>query len=460
MPVRTNVSARRSRWRRTAGVVLGVATAAVVVWLARGGSPSKAVGSGLEPEAVEKLTPGVTVVRPRAGGIARTIEQPAIMHAFESVDLYAMISGYLKSQAVDIGSTIKKGEVLAEINVPRHAKDFEEARALVDQAKAQINQSEARIKVARAQREAAAALEKVAEADLERLTARRQFAEKQYARVNGLVAERATTKLLADEQTSDLAAAVAAERTGAAEILSAKAKLLAADAAIDQAQADTEEAKANLGVAQARMDRSQTSLEYAKIIAPFDGVVTHRTYHLGALVRSADEGGQQPLFTVKRTDLMRVVVLVPDGDVVYTKVGQKAVVRVDSLAGRLFQGTLARIARAEDAERMMRVEIDLPNPDDVLCDGMYGKASISLEQDPKTLAVPAACVVEHNGRSGGVVYVVRDGLAKRTEVKLGGDNGTYAEIRSGIQPDDSVILPSGTPLEDGMRVTVNEATAS
>jgi HlyD family secretion protein len=460
VPVRTNVSARRSRWRRTAGVVLGVATAAVVVWLARGGSPSKAVGSGLEPEAVEKLAPGVTVVRPRAGGIARTIEQPAIMHAFESVDLYAMISGYLKSQAVDIGSTIKKGEVLAEINVPRHAKDFEEARALVAQARAQINQSEARIKVARAQREAAAALEKVAEADLERLTARRQFAEKQYARVNGLVAERATTKLLADEQTSDLAAAVAAERTGAAEILSAKAKLLAADAAIDQAQADTEEAKANLGVAQARMDRSQTSLEYAKIIAPFDGVVTHRTYHLGALVRSADEGGQQPLFTVKRNDLMRVVVLVPDDDVVYTKVGQKAVVRVDSLAGRLFQGTLARIARAEDAERMMRVEIDLPNPDDVLCDGMYGKASISLEQDAKTLAVPAACIVEHNGRSGGVVYVVRDGLAKRTEVKLGGDNGTYAEIRSGIRPDDSVILPSGTPLEDGMRVTVNGATAS
>ena len=443
-----------------AGVLAGVGIAAIVIWLVRGGSPSKAVGSGLEAEAVEKLTPGVTVVRPRAGGIARTIEQPAIMHAFESVDLYAMISGYLKSQAVDIGSTIKKGEVLAEINVPRHAKDFEEARALVAQARAQINQSEARIKVARAQREAAAALEKVAEADLERLTARRQFAEKQYARVNGLVAERATTKLLADEQTSDLAAAVAAERTGAAEILSAKAKLLAADAAIDQAQADTEEAKANLGVAHARMDRSQTSLEYAKIIAPFDGVVTHRTYHLGALVRSADEGGQQPLFTVKRNDLMRVVVLVPDDDVVYTKVGQKAVVRVDSLAGRLFQGTLARIARAEDAERMMRVEIDLPNPDDVLCDGMYGKASISLEQDAKTLAVPAACIVEHNGRSGGVVYVVRDGLAKRTEVKLGGDNGTYAEIRSGIRPDDSVILPSGTPLEDGMRVTVNEATAS
>ena len=120
--------------------------------------------------------------------------------------------------------------------------------------------------------------------------------------------------------------------------------------------------------------RAKANLDYAKIVAPFDGVVTHRTFHPGALIRSATEGGQQPLLTVKRTDLMRVVVLVPDGDVVLTKVGDTAVVSVDALGGRSFTGTLARIARAEDAERMMRVEIDLPNPDNVLCDGMYGKA--------------------------------------------------------------------------------------
>jgi HlyD family secretion protein len=379
------------------------------------------------------------------------------MHAFESVDLYAMISGYLKCQNVDIGSAIKKGEVLAEINVPRDTKAHDEAVALVAQAKAQIAQAEARIKVARAQREAAVAIEKVAEADLERLIARRQFAEKQYARVTGLVAEKAVDAKLADEQVSDLAAAVAAERTGSAEILSAKAKLMAADAAIDQAQADAAESRASLGVAQAREERAKANLDYAKIVAPFDGVVTHRTFHVGALIRSASEGGQQPLLTVKRIDLMRVVVLVPDSDVTLTTVGDKAVVSVDALGGRPFTGILARIARAEDAERLMRVEIDLKNPDNVLCDGMYGKAVISLGQDPNTLAVPAACVVEHTGRSGGVVYVARDGIVRRTEVTLGGDNGTYAEVRSGIKPDDSIILPSGTPLEDGMRVTVAES---
>jgi HlyD family secretion protein len=462
MPVSrgTHTTRPRMSWRRPTGVILGVAAAGIGFWLIRGGAPPKAVGSGPTAETVEKTAPSVKVVRPRPGGIARTIQQPATIHAFESVDLYAMVSGYLKNQAVDIGSPIKKGEVLAEINIPRDKKTYEEAGALVTQAKSQIDQAEARIKMAEAQREAADAAVKVTEADLGRLTARRVFAEKQYARVNALVAERAFDAKVADEQVSDLAAAVAAERTGSAEILSAKAKLLAAAAAIDQAKADAAEARANLGVAQARLELTKATVEYAKIVAPFDGVVTHRTFHPGAFIRAATIGGEQPLLTVKRTDLMRVIVLVPDDDVVLTRVNNKAVVNVDALGGRAFTGILARIARAEDAERMMRVEIDLPNPDNVLCDGMYGKAVISLEQDAKNLAVPAACVVEHSGRSGGVVYVVRDGIAKRTEIKLGGDNGTYAEIRSGIKPDDLVVLPSGTPLEDGMRVTVADATVS
>ena len=106
---------------------------------------------------------------------------------------------------------------------------------------------------------------------------------------------------------------------------------------------------------------------------------------------------------------MRVVVLVPDRDVVLTRQGDEVEVTVDALDGRSFRGTLARTAQAEDNERLMRVEIDLPNPDGLLCDGMYGKASITLERDAKSLTVPAACVVDHHGRNGGVVFVVRDG---------------------------------------------------
>ena len=66
--------------------------------------------------------------------------------------------------------------------------------------------------------------------------------------------------------------------------------------------------------------------------------------------------------------------------------------------------------------------------------------------------MPTACVKEHSGKSRGVIYIVRDGLARRTEVELGADNGSLVEILSNIKPDDSVVLRSGVPLEDGIAV--------
>jgi len=452
---------KRSWWRWVGvGLVLVLVAAVIGAWRFRPSSFSFSFGTwnGNGPRSAPAREPAVArvrVVRPKAGGIPRTIQQPASINSFESVDLYAMVSGYLKKQDVDIGSRIKKGEVLAEIHVPRDAKTVDEAASLVEQARAQVVQAEARIKMAEAQRDAMDAAAKVAESDVERLVARRHLAEKQFARISGLARERATTSLVVDEQQSDLESAAAAERTGRAEILSARAKLLGAQAAIDQAKADAVEAGATLRVNEARFERLKVNLQYAKIVAPFDGVVTHRTFHPGALIRSATEGGQPlPLLTVKRIDVMRVVVLVPDRDVVLTKVGDQAVVSVDALDGQSFTGTLARIARSEDAQRLMRVEIDLPNPHDLLFDGMYGKAIISLERNGRNLALPAACVVEHNGRSGGAVFVVRAGVVRRVEVKLGGDNGTDIEVVSGLGPNDDVVLPAGAPVEDGMRVAL------
>ena len=116
---------------------------------------------------------------------------------------------------------------------------------------------------------------------------------------------------------------------------------MAAAAEIAKAKADAIQARASLGVAEASRDRLKVNMRYAKIVAPFDCVVTHRTFHPGALIRSASEGGQQPLLTVKRTDIMRVVVLVPDRDVVLTRIGDTAAVSVDALDDRSFTGTLA-----------------------------------------------------------------------------------------------------------------------
>src|SRR5207248_1050603 len=83
-------------------------------------------------------------------------------------------------------------------------------------------------------------------------------------------------------------------------------------AKIDQAAADLDETLAGVGVATAELERSQVLFGYTSIRSPYTGVVTKRNFHPGEFVKSAEQGGNVPLLAVERTDVMRVVVQVPD----------------------------------------------------------------------------------------------------------------------------------------------------
>ncbi len=431
-----------------------VAALGVAVFLTRGRTAARAANVAAES------IPRVELVRPSAGGMRRTTVQPGTVIGFESVDLYAMVSGYLKTQSVDIGSRIRKGDVLAVIDAPREAKAFEEAAALVAESQAQIAQAQARIKTMEGERAGAAAAVNEAESDVDRLVAARDLAQKQLTRVRSLVADRAADTRLLDENVRQHETALAAERTARLAVTTARAQLTTASAKVDSARADLTEARAAVSVAEARLSSARVNVHYTRIVAPFDGVVTHRAFHPGAFVRSASEGGQASLLTVKRTDLMRVIVQVPDRDVVIASVGDRAEFAVDALGSQTFIGTLSRMAESEDPiTRTMRVEIDLANPKGLLREGMYGTATIVLEPVSHNLTVPPACVMEHSGQTHGVVYVVRDGLAHRIAVELGADNGSLVEVLSGIKPGDSVVSRCGVPLEDGLAVIADRIPA-
>ncbi len=221
---------------------------------------------------------------------------------------------------------------------------------------------------------------------------------------------------------------------------------------------DVAEAQAAVGVAEARAAKAKVDLNYAKVVAPFDGYVVHRSFHPGAFIRSAADGNQTPLLTVSRTDLMRVVIRVPDRDVVLTDPGDPVVVTIDGLGGHEFRGVVSRIGESEDsATRTMRVEVDLPNPDDLLREGMYGRASISLERPSVRLTLPTACILDRTGKGQGVIQVVRDGVVEPVQVTLGADNGSLVEVDSGLGADDVVVLRSSTPLDPGMKVIAQSA---
>ena len=159
------------------------------------------------------------------------------------------------------------------------------------------------------------------------------------------------------------------------------------------------------------------------------------------------------MLTVAMDAMMRTVIPVPDRDVPYCDLGDPAIVRVDALNDRAFKGVVSRIAESEDVnDRTMRVEVDLPNPQQVLRDGMYGRAEIVLEKATTNLTVPSSAILDRDSKGQGTVEVVRDGKMYRQTVVIGRDTGTMAEIVSGLSPDSDVILQPDVSMADGTPV--------
>ncbi len=406
------------------------------------------------PDGQNKAAVKVKVARPHRGGITRTTTQLAEIRFFAHVQMFAKASGFLRSQVVDIGDTVRAGDVLAEVYAPELQQQVEQAAAAVEQARAEVVQAEALVTVDQAAVQAETAVVKQREAQIGQYTATRKYREKEYIRYSELAVNRAIDDRAADEKQDDFESAKAGERYAIASVEAARASLARAVAQVDRARADVKAARSRVLVAEAREANARIYQQYTRLTAPFDGVVTERNYYDGDFVRDAAQGSNTPpVLAVARTDLMRVVVYIPDSQVPYLDRGDEAVVRVQALGGEEFRGKVARYSNMEMASnRAMRAEVDIPNPSGRLRHGMYGDVTILLDPATKVLTVPSPGLVENDGHGAGSVYVARDGKAHKVSVRVGRDNGLIAEILSGLKPADEVIVDYSGSIEDGSEV--------
>jgi HlyD family secretion protein len=407
--------------------------------------------------------PRVEVVKPRRGGMERTTNQPGTIHAFDFAQLYAKISGYVKELRVDRGSRVKMGDLLIELFVPEVVAAVEQAKASLERANAAVVQAKARVTSAAEMIKAKQAELEKADADFRAKVAQRVYRDKQYMRISQLVERGAVEERLKDEEEDKRAAAHEDEAAAKAAIATARAYIAEAEAMLDQAQADVKGAEAEVNVSKANLEKEQALESYTHIKSPYDGVVIFRGegVHKGAFVRSADQGMGEPMLTVAMDSMMRTVIPVPDRDVPYVDLGDPAIIRVDALDDREFKGVVSRIAESEDVnDRTMRVEVDLPNPQHVLRDGMYGRAEIILEKATTNLTVPSTAILTRDDKGMGIVEVVRDGKVYRRTVKIGRDTGILAEIVSGLDPDSEVVVQPDVSMADGTPVEVTGVAAA
>jgi RND family efflux transporter MFP subunit len=387
-----------------------IAAAAVMLTSCSGARNVQAKDPGGE-SAVAGVSVGVVkVIRKNVG---RTLTVSSELVPFQEIDVYAKESGFVKELNVDYGSRVQKDQVLATLEIPELQLQVKEDDAAVKNAEAQIPH---------------------AQDELNRMEAQQKVLQLQFDRLNGV--SQAKPGLVAQQEVDD-----------------SQGKALASAAQVEAAKSNLQSAESELAAKQAKREHDQALFDYAKITAPFAGVVTQRYANLGTLMQGGTNSSTQamPLVKLSQDDLFRLVIPVPESYVKFIHLGDAVSVNVPSL-NRTFPGKVARFSvDVREDTRTMHTEVDVSNPGRVLLPGLYAEATISLEKKDDAIAVPLQAVDQDNNRTT-VDVVDSSGKIDRRQIVLGIQTPTDAEVLSGLQEGEIVVVSDRSGLKAGQEV--------
>jgi RND family efflux transporter MFP subunit len=283
-----------------------------------------------------------------------------------------------------------------------------------------------------------------------------------------------TGQLLADIDTPDLdqqlaqakaALATATAKQGVAKVSADRWNRLIAKNAVSQQETDEKtgdfvERSADVQAAKADVDRLQALESFKRIVAPFDGVVTNRTAHVGALV-AAGTPNDPGLFTVADVHRLRIYVHVPQAYSSQLTPGMEATVTVPEYPGRQFTAKLASTSEAVGAQSgALTAELQIDNPDQALKPGDYAQATFKLAPAAQgVLRLPASALMfRQKGMAVGIIDA--QGRARLRYITIRHDLGATVEIATGLNPGDRVIDNPPDSLEDGEKVRVAAPAAA
>jgi len=346
------------------------------------------------------LPPAVQVVRVRRATPRTLLALPGEARALYETTIYARTNGYLSKWLVDMGDRVKQGQVLATIETPELDDQMAAAQAKVAQEQSGIELAQANA----------------------------NFAKLSYQRWESAAPEGAVSAQDRDQKKAELDTSVA--------------KLSAA--------------KAQLKLAQADVQRLQTLIGFKSVLAPFDGTITERHVDIGELVTAGSTSSTTPLFSIARSDQIRVFVDVPQGASPEIKLGMTAEATAAEHPGRKFAGKVDRTADSIDpVSRTLRVEVLVPNADLSLKPGMYLQVEFQTDRRDPPLEIPASAL---NMRPSGpeAAIIAADGTVRFQPITIARDMGDYIEVSSGLSDGQTVALNITSDVEEGERVTPRE----
>lgn len=225
------------------------------------------------------------------------------------------------------------------------------------------------------------------------------------------------------------------------------------------AKHDVEIADAVLKADEAHAQSLKTLEGYLLVRAPFDGTITERNVHPGALVGPPAGQAAVPMLRMESVDRLRITVAIPETDAGAIAEKSRAVFTVRTWPGTQFSGVIARVAHALDMRTRTRpVELDYVNKDGKLAPGMFAEVVWPLRRQAPTLFVPASAIVQTTDKT--YVDRVKDGAIDQVAVQRGVVVKDKVEVfSSGLAAGDLVLRRGSEELKSGTRVQTRAASS-
>lgn len=348
------------------------------------------------------------------------------------VDLFPKVSGYLERIHVNLGDSVRQGQVIAQIDKADFVQKVKESEAKVAQAKAYL-----------AELEGGSRPEELRQAEETVRQAQSRFdnAKLQRERVEALFKRQVISKKEADIAEMEYTVAEAQLASGQQQL-----KLMKEGTR----QEVKEASRAKLKEMEALLAQEQIRLQNTNIVAPFQGEIIRKYVDAGALVSSST-----PIVTLVHTMTLKIVANVLERDIPLLKPGMKATIRTETYPERVFEGRVVRInIGLELSTRTLQAEIEIPNSNRLLKPGMFARTEVVLLAKPGVLAIPGNAVILDQGER--FVYVLEGNRAARRAIVTGIEQDRFLEVKEGLKEGDQVVTRGQEAIRENTTIKVIE----
>src|SRR5438309_3129602 len=407
--------------------LLVLLTAAVATGLT---ACNRSNGQGNNARATASPTPAAVQISTTAAilrQLPRYFEANGSLAPNQQADVAAETSGKVAAVGVDMGSSVRRGQMIVKLDDADFRIKVEQAQAQLDQAKATLRQNEAKIGLRPGQKFNPENVPEVAGA-----RSALELAEKNLRRYEKLVETGDISRSAYDQQKS--------QRDQLAEQY---------QALIHQAQqnyATVANSQAAVDAAQTNLSLAKRSLSYTTVTAPMAGYVSDRPADIGEYVSP-----RQKVATIVSLKPLRVRIDVPEQAIPQIRQGESVSVAVSAYPDRNFSGRVARVSPSVTAtSRTLTVEADVDNPNAELKPGQFATIRILLPHSAPAVLVPQRALRTISGAT--YVFVIKNGFAQQRLVQSGQTEGDLVELKSGVAADEVVAISNVDQLSDGVAV--------